>query len=154
MTRYVYPSEINTFGGIASRQKFITTGFIGRTWAKNYTTTARLPLHPSIGPLNTPFPPAHLHQREDAEPEYYDEHKPLSHAAISFVHGGLSPTYSQLTPFPSRINELSESLLAKVQNRGQPPPHPPNPYPGLPSGSPLHRDILISNSIIVVRCDP
>lgn len=138
MARYVYPSEINTFGGIVPRQKLITTGFIGRTWAKNYTTTARLPLHPSIGPPNTPFPPAHFYQREDAAPAYYNEHEPLSHVAISFVHGGLSPTYGELTPFPSRINELSDSLLAKVQSRAQPPPHPPNPYHGLPAGSHLY----------------
>jgi len=57
----------------------------------------------------------------------------MSHAALSFVHGGLSPTYPDLSPFPTRINELSHSLLGKLQHRKQPPPHPPNPYPGLPS---------------------
>ncbi|KAG6892193.1 hypothetical protein C0992_001532, partial [Termitomyces sp. T32_za158] len=122
----------------AERQKFITTGRIGRTWAANYTTTSRLPLHPSLGPPNTPFPPEtkDLHyQKEDVELDisyYYDSHLPLSHSALSFVHGGLSPTYQDLLPFPTRINELSDSLLKKLQTRTPPPPHPPGKYPGLP----------------------
>ncbi|KAG5646939.1 hypothetical protein DXG03_001662 [Asterophora parasitica] len=137
--RYVYPTEIKTFGTVADRQKLLSTGRIGRSWARNYTTTSRLPLHPSLGPPNTPFPPSkHLHyQKEDTadleNSQYYDTNIPLSHSAISFVHGGLSPTYRDLTPFPSRINEVSDSLLKKLQNRVQPPPHPPNAYPGLPS---------------------
>ncbi|KAF5382177.1 hypothetical protein D9615_004405 [Tricholomella constricta] len=136
--RYVYPTEIKTFGTSAARQKMLSTGRIGRSWAMNYTTTSRLPLHPSLGPPNTPFPPEskELHyQKEDSELDisyYYSTNEPLSHSAISFVHGGLSPTYGGLTPFPSRINELSDSLLRKLQHRVQPPPHPPNRYPGLP----------------------
>ena len=134
--RYVYPTEIKTFGSVAARQKMISTGRIGRSWAGNYTTASRLPLHPSLGPPNTPYPSKHLdYHKEDANTsnDYHDQNDPLSHAALAFVHGGLSPTYSGLTPFPSRINEISDSLLAKLQSRQQPPPHPPNPYPGLPS---------------------
>lgn len=116
--RYVHPSEIKTFGSVAARQKMLSTGRIGRSWAGNYTTTSRLPLHPSLGPPNTDFDPL--------------ANSPLSHAAISFVHGGLAPTYPDITPFPSRINEISGSLLRKLQQRSAPPPHPPNPYPGLP----------------------
>jgi len=116
-SRYVYPSEIETFGSVKARQKMISTGPIGRAWAQNYTTTSRLPLHPSIGPVNG---------------DYSGKAGPLSHSALSFVHGGLSPTYSQLTPFPSRINTIAASLLDKLQHRVQPPPHPPHPYPGLP----------------------
>ena len=37
----------------------LSSGRIGRSWAANYTTTSRLPLHPSLGPPNTPYPPAH-----------------------------------------------------------------------------------------------
>ncbi|KAJ7126852.1 Metallo-dependent phosphatase-like protein [Mycena epipterygia] len=141
--RYVYPSEINTFGSVAARQKMISTGRIGRAWAQNYTATSRLPLHPHLGPPNTPFPPDDhpLHfQREDDDDEdeesrYYDPSQPLSHAALSFVHGGLSPTYSNLAPFPTKINALSSSFLSKLQNRPQPPPHPPSSYPGLPHGT-------------------
>ncbi|KAJ6619566.1 Metallo-dependent phosphatase-like protein [Mycena sp. CBHHK59/15] len=125
--RYVYPSEINTFGSVAARQKMLSTGRIGRAWATNYTATSRLPLHSHLGPPNTPFPPEDhaLHfQKDDDEEEndigrYYDPSHPLSHSALSFVHGGLSPTYSNLSP--SKI----------ARNR----PHPPSPYPGLPQGT-------------------
>ncbi|KAI0367776.1 Metallo-dependent phosphatase [Pilatotrama ljubarskyi] len=121
--RYVPATEIKTFGSVAARQKMLTTGRIGRSWAANYTTTSRLPLHPSLGPPNTDYDPA----------TDYVSTSPLAHAAISFVHGGLAPTYPDLTPFPSRINEISSSLLRKLQYRPQqPPPHPPAPYPGLP----------------------
>jgi len=136
--RYVYPSELKTFGSIAARQRMITTGRIGRSWRKNYTTASRLPLHPSIGPPNTPYPPSIFSfgiQKEDDGLQWrheHDEDDPMSHAAISFVHGGLSPSYPELSPFPTRINEISDSLLEKLQDRKQPPPHPPHPYPGLP----------------------
>ncbi|KAJ7067071.1 Metallo-dependent phosphatase-like protein [Mycena amicta] len=142
--RYVYPSEIKTFGSVAARQKMISTGRIGRAWAQNYTATSRLPLHPHLGEPNTPFPPEHhpVHfQREDdfddedENSRFYDPKEPLSHSALSFVHGGLSPTYSNLAPFPTKINALSSSLLEKLQIRAQPPPHPPNQYPGLPHGT-------------------
>ncbi|KAF7336732.1 Adenylate cyclase [Mycena venus] len=141
--RYVYPTEIETFGSVAARQKMLTTGRIGRAWAQNYTATSRLPLHPHLGPPNTPFPPenhpVHFQKDEDEDVDedsrYYDTNEPLSHSALSFVHGGLSPTYSNLAPFPTKINALSSSFLHKLQNRRQPPPHPPNAYPGLPQGT-------------------
>lgn len=122
-TRYVYPSEIATFGSVAARQKMLTRGRIGKSWAANYTTTSRLPLHPALGPPNTDYDPSAPSSVPSA----------LAHAAISFVHGGLAPDYPELTPFPSRINGLGRSLLAKLQTRNpQPSPHPPHPYPGLP----------------------
>jgi hypothetical protein len=117
--RYVYPSELETFGSVEKRQEALSSGTIGRSWATNYTTAARLPLHPSLGPPNTPYDGV--------------KHSNLSHSAFSFVHGGLSPTYENLVPYPTKINEVAASLLAKLQKREQPPPHPPNPYPGLPS---------------------
>jgi hypothetical protein len=150
--RYVYPSELKTFGSIAARQRMISTGRIGRAWAQNYTTASRLPLHPSIGPPNTAYPPASapLHfQKEDHNLHFgvgHKDKKPMSHAALSFVHGGLSPSYPELTPFPSRINELSDSLLAKLQRRHQPPPHPPHPYPGLPKGTTMEETRLYSSN--------
>jgi len=147
--RYVYPTEIKTFGTISDRQKMISTGRIGRSWAMNYTTASRLPLHPSLGPPNTPFPPKSMYQNKDSGLDasyYYITDQPLSHAALSFVHGGLSPTYGDLMPFPSRINELSDSLLRKLQLREQPPPHPPNPYPGLPSSATLPENELYSSN--------
>lgn len=102
----------------------LTTGRIGRAWATNYTVTSRLPLHPTFGPPNTPYPPSGSTHRTLP--------RPFSHAAYSFLHGGLSPTYPNLTPFPSAINAIGSSLLKKLQGREQPPPHPPHPYPGLP----------------------
>lgn len=122
----------------------LSTGRIGRSWANNYTTASRLPLHPYLGPPNTPYPPVHTHshfvpdsdgaeQQELSHVHELDlENGPLSHAALSFVHGGLSPTYRGLVPFPTKINELGTSLLRKLQRREQPPPHPPYPYPGMP----------------------
>ena len=138
----MYPSELKTFGTIFARQKMLSTGRIGRSWAANYTSATRLPLHPSMGPPNTPYPPvsSEIHFRREGQVEKDTaQQDPLSHAALSFVHGGLSPTYPDLTPFPTRINALSDSLLEKLQHRRQPPPHPPNPYPGLPSGMWLRR---------------
>ncbi|KAH8100831.1 hypothetical protein BXZ70DRAFT_1077448 [Cristinia sonorae] len=130
--RYVYPSEIKTFGSVAARQKMLSTGRIGKSWAANYTTASRLPLHPSLGPPNTDYDPSIASS--------------LSHAAISFVHGGLAPTYPDLTPFPSRINELGHTLLRKLQAQDPPPaPHPPNAYPGLPHSATASEQRLYGN---------
>jgi hypothetical protein len=99
----------------------ISTGRIGRTWAGNYTTASRLPLHPSLGPANTDYPAPGVP-------------KDLTHAAVSFCHGGLAPGYPALSPFPSSINGLGRSLLRKLQyQKPLPKPHPPAPYPGLPA---------------------
>ncbi|KAF5392212.1 hypothetical protein D9757_001430 [Collybiopsis confluens] len=146
--RYVYESEIKTFGTIEARQRMISNGRIGRSWAKNYTVTTRLPLHSYLGPPNTPYPPVrsqvHFEQDYDGsevlEPSHIREldlkDGPLSHVALSFVHGGLSPTYGALVPFPEKINEIGSSLLQKLQKREQPAPYPINPhYPGLPESA-------------------
>jgi hypothetical protein len=125
-TRYVYPSEIKTFGSTPERQKALSTGWLGRTWRANYTVTSRLPYHPSLGMPNDDFIPG--------------SQSPLSHAALSFVHGGISPTYLKTTPYPSRINVLGASLLRKLQTRKQATPHPPGTYPGLPSDA-THEEI-------------
>jgi hypothetical protein len=52
---------------------------------------------------------------------------------LSFTHGSLRPSYPQLLPYPSRINELGHSLLLKALTPPLAPPHPPNPYSGLPA---------------------
>ncbi|KAI0034580.1 Metallo-dependent phosphatase-like protein [Vararia minispora EC-137] len=121
--RYVRATEIETFGSVAARQKMLSTGRIGRAWATNYTTASRLPLHPALGRPNDDYAPA-AHARPPA---------PLAHAAYSFVHGGLAPGYAHLSPFPSAINKLGASLLAKLYARAPVAPHPPAPYPGLPA---------------------
>ncbi|KAG9121600.1 hypothetical protein FRC07_002387 [Ceratobasidium sp. 392] len=120
--RYVPQSEIETFGSVPARQKMLSSGWLGQAWRANYTVTSRLPLHPSLGPPNSDYDP---HAPSD----------PLSHAALAFLHGGLSPTFSNLTPYPSAINALGKSLLRRLQDRPQPPPYPPNPYPGLPASA-------------------
>lgn len=128
--RYVFPSEIETFGSISARQKAVTTGWLANIWASNYTTAARLPLHGLLGPPNTDYPPPEDSQYVRANAG------PLSHAAFSFVHGGLAPSYPNLQPFPSAINNISASLLHRLRSRDpQPPPHPPHSYPGLPVGT-------------------
>ncbi|KAF8718616.1 hypothetical protein AX14_011694 [Amanita brunnescens Koide BX004] len=148
----VFPSEIETFGGAEARQEMISTGKIGQTWATNYITALRLPLHPSMGPPNTPYPASTLNdQNENVAGDNYDyvdqeESHPLSHAALSFVHGGLSPTYRNLAPFPTRINELSASLLRKSQDRKQPRPCPPQPCPDLPPGATDEEEELYRNN--------
>ncbi|GJJ14829.1 hypothetical protein Clacol_009097 [Clathrus columnatus] len=122
--RYVYPSEIETFGGVAKRQFALSLkGFPGAAWATNYTTVSRIPLHPTSGAPNADYAP---------------NTSPLSHAAYSFMHGGISPHIAKQygTPYPSRLNDVGASLLRRCQTRKPPPPHPPAPYHGLPSDSP------------------
>ncbi|KAG8902741.1 hypothetical protein FRB99_004166 [Tulasnella sp. 403] len=123
--RYVPESEIRTFGGIEERQTLLSKGWIGRAWRANYSITTRLPLHPALGPVNTDYQPA--------KTPYFQD---LSHAALSFLHGGLSPSYRDLTPYPSGINNIGATLIARLQDRRvQPPPHPPNDFPHLPEGT-------------------
>jgi len=121
--RYVYQTEIKTFGSVADRQAMLSKGWVGRAWRQNYTLATRLPLHTSLGDPNTDYDPT--------EPSF-----DLSHSAIAFMHGGLSPTYDNMAPFPSRINTIGHSFLKRLQDQIQPPPHPPNSYPGLPSDTP------------------
>lgn len=95
-------------------------GRIGKAWQQNYSITSRVPLHPSMGPTDLDYDPS------------TESTSPLSRAALSFVHGGLSPTYEHLTPYPSRINALGARLLQRLMDREFPEPHPPHPYGGLP----------------------
>jgi hypothetical protein len=71
----------------------------------SYTVTARVPLTP------------------------YDS--PSHH--LAFSHGSLHPNLALLTPFPANPNAIGHSLLAKALRKPMPKPHPPYPYPGLPS---------------------
>ncbi|OCB90068.1 Metallo-dependent phosphatase [Sanghuangporus baumii] len=139
--RYVEAKEIATFGSVAARQKMLQTGRIGRAWTANYSITSRVALYPPLGP-DSPFPssasydPSLGHSSIDFESsldfgeEQLDD--PLGTAYLSFVHGGLSPSFAHLSPYPSAINELGATLLRRLQTRPFPPPHPPHPYAGLP----------------------
>ncbi|KAF8312515.1 Metallo-dependent phosphatase [Clavulina sp. PMI_390] len=128
--RYVYESEIKTFGTTPDRQKTLSSGWLGQTWKANYTVTSRLPYHPLGGEVNEDYVAGHSSS--------------FSHAALSFVHGGISPTYLDATPYPSKINGLGASLLNKLQTREQPPPYPPGAYPGLPSDATEYEKELYS----------
>ncbi|KAH8117886.1 Metallo-dependent phosphatase [Phellopilus nigrolimitatus] len=144
--RYVYPNEISTFGSVAARQKMLQTGRIGRAWAANYSITSRIPLYPPMG-LDSPFPtaPFYASPSVDFDPASLSANAPLSHAALSFVHGGLSPSYAHLTPYPERINALGRQLLFRLQTRDFPPPHPPASYAGLPDDATPEERSLYDN---------
>ena len=110
----------------------LQTGRIGRAWAANYSVTSRVPLYPPLG-SESPFPgsssqlvydPSKGLSSVDYDPSAA-QNNPLSHAALSFVHGGLAPSYKHLSPYPSAINEIGASLLRRLQSRPMPPPHPP-----------------------------
>ncbi|KAF8573536.1 Metallo-dependent phosphatase [Ramaria rubella] len=123
--RYVSQSEVATFGSIEQRQAAITTGPIGSAWIQNYSVTSRVPLHPSSGEPHGDYTPSRTPSA-------------LSHASLSFTHGGISPVFVKAhgTPYPSAINKLGVSLLRRCAARHpQPDPHPPAPYMGLPPGS-------------------
>ncbi|KIJ52500.1 hypothetical protein M422DRAFT_26084 [Sphaerobolus stellatus SS14] len=123
--RYVPRAEIATFGGIEKRQAALASGAIGSAWSSNYTVVSRIPLHPISGIPNADY-------KASRSPS------PFSHAALSFMHGGLSPGFTETygTPYPSRINSIGATLLRRSQRRQPPPPpHPPAPYTGLPPGS-------------------
>ncbi|KAI5478940.1 hypothetical protein MNV49_004461 [Pseudohyphozyma bogoriensis] len=126
--RYVTKEDIATFGGEKARRAAMTEGWIGQTWRTNYSITARIPyahnfpsLPSSLLPtlpstplgsssqsfLSDPTPPT-------PHPTYGD---PFSHAAASFVHGGIQPGYLKglktETPI-RRINEIGRGLLESL----------------------------------------
>ncbi|KAF8514535.1 Metallo-dependent phosphatase-like protein [Hysterangium stoloniferum] len=124
--RYVLQDEIATFGSIQKRQAAIANGFLGSAWTQNYTAVSRVPLHPAAG---SPFVDYNASALSSS---------PLSHASLSFMHGGLSPSFalSHGTPYPSKINAIGASLLKRCRTRDpQPMPYPPGEYAGLPPGS-------------------
>lgn len=125
------------FASDEARFEALTNGSIGQSWKENYMTASRLPFHPSLGLPNTPYPSDSASVDESA----------LSHAALSFVHGGLSPTYSRLTPFPAAINDVASSLLHRLQTRNPlPKPHPSAKYIGFPENTPAEEIELFSGN--------
>ncbi|KAK0469706.1 Metallo-dependent phosphatase-like protein [Desarmillaria tabescens] len=114
--RYVPSKEMNTDKVIKERQHLLTKGWLGQAWKNYYKSAVRLPLHPSVGDTSggTRYSPV------------TSSSGALSHSAISFVHGGLSPTFRCLLPFPTHINSLSDTLLKRAFNQDpQPTPYPP-----------------------------
>ncbi|KAK2462497.1 hypothetical protein APHAL10511_005467 [Amanita phalloides] len=111
--RGVGKRDLRSFGGWQERWKEIR-GWIGGIWADKYITALRLPLHPSIGAPNTP------------PKSRWSKSTSLCNAALSFVHGGLSPHYLDLTPFPTKINDISKKFINKLRRREISKPTPPN----------------------------
>ncbi|WWC68962.1 uncharacterized protein I206_102898 [Kwoniella pini CBS 10737] len=104
--RYVTQDDIKVFGGTKRRQEALAKdGWLGSEWLANYSITAKVPLSPySFSP------------------------------SISFSHGSIRPSFSNLLPYPEKINELGKSLIEKALTPPLSPPYPPNPYSGLPKG--------------------
>ncbi|WWC87538.1 uncharacterized protein L201_002428 [Kwoniella dendrophila CBS 6074] len=104
--RYVTEDDIRVFGGTKRRQEALAKdGWLGAEWLANYSITASVPL--------SPFPRS---------------------PKLSFTHGSLRPSYEDLLPYPSKINEIGKSLLEKALTPPLAPPFPPYPYSGLPEG--------------------
>ena len=143
----VSPDELDqnnkTFASSKDRFETITTGYIGQSWKENYVTASRVPLHPLLGPPNTPYP---SNSAADASK--------LSHSALAFAHGGLSPTYRRLTPFPTTINQHASSLLEKMQTRSPrtvpypEAPHRPRPVKDMTNGE---REIMSIEGPVLYR---
>lgn len=105
--RYVTSEDIKRFGSIEERRQSLSVdGWLGQEWLANYSATASIALGP--------YP---------------------SSPRLSFTHGSLRPSYSNLTPYPSAINSLGHSLLLKALTPPLAKPYPPNRYSGLPNGS-------------------
>ncbi|CAK9786716.1 Metallo-dependent phosphatase [Cutaneotrichosporon oleaginosum] len=105
--RYVSKADIAHWGGPKQRLHDLSLdGWLGQEWLANYTTTQRVHLAPFKGA-----------------------------PSLSFTHGSLRPSYPHLLPYPDRINELGASLLKRGLTPPMAPPHPPNPYRGLPEGT-------------------
>ncbi|KAL8276307.1 hypothetical protein RQP46_011273 [Phenoliferia psychrophenolica] len=128
--RYVTKEDIATFGGPAPRRLAIGEGWIGQTWRSNYSITARVPFT-----LGFPSLPSSLVSTVPAEfsdaPQTYvgdvvrprDPNDPFTHAAISYVHGGIVPDYIKglRSDNPIReINRIGSELMYSVLN---PPVH-------------------------------
>jgi hypothetical protein len=94
-----------------NRYKEIYEGEIGTSLKEHFLTALRLPLHPLAGKQpNDPYVPT-------------EGESPLAHAALAFVHAGFSLKYRQfLERFPETINQVSTSLLERVQACAPRPP--------------------------------
>lgn len=129
--RYVTKEDIASFGGERQRRAALSTGFIGQTWRHNYSITARVPFTHSFASL-----PASLAHTMPKTPRGSSSQiflgdpvppagarDPFSHAAASFVHGGITPEYllSLSTSNPiSKINALGSSILYSLLDNPAP----------------------------------
>ena len=116
-----------------ARYHEIYKGEIGISLKKHFITALRLPLHPLAGEPNQPCDPAN--------------ESPLSDAALAFVHAGFSSKDSNLLDrFPERINQVTASLLEKVQAQVEPPKaYPFNRDVPMPTKPPCMRPYIPLN---------
>ena len=106
--RYVTKEDIATFGGEERRRHAMSAeGWIGKAWGgSNYSVTARIDYAKDF--LSSVDSPSTI---EAADPS-----SPFSHAAASFVHGGILPTYppvSSSSPVDA-INRIGRSFISSV----------------------------------------
>ncbi|GAA6060685.1 hypothetical protein JCM10212_005067 [Sporobolomyces blumeae] len=129
--RYVNPTDIKSFGGERNRREAMLTGWIGREWRSNYSITARVPyLYHSFPSPETVVtlpttPPGSSDRRFLSEPSPFLEpstgssgENPFVSAAVSFVHGGITPEYLETLPRSdspvSEMNRIGHSLMTSL----------------------------------------
>lgn len=117
--RYVTEEDIQSFGGAdARRQAMSADGWIGKTWSSNYSITARVGYADGFrNRLGVPSPPPSPQLRFGDRDDVAGD--PFSHAASSFVHGGILPTYPPVAgPNPiAKINEIGAAFLHAVLHK-------------------------------------
>lgn len=125
--RYVTKEDIDTFGGERNRRRAMSKdGWIGQTWMANYSVTARVPYVPAHFYNFARSAEAEVPLRTD-EPFLRDhdgggEGDMFTHAAASFVHGGILPTYGPLSRAKpvETINAIGNALLELVMDEPAP----------------------------------
>ncbi|GAA5888691.1 hypothetical protein JCM6882_009052 [Rhodosporidiobolus microsporus] len=124
--RYVTKEDIASFGGERNRREAMLTGWIGQEWRANYSITARVPFLHTNFPPGVPMPSfprtpvGESDRRFLSEPTSKEKGShPFTHAAASFVHGGIVPEY--LSTLSSdrpveEINSIGSSILYSLLN--------------------------------------
>lgn len=146
--RYVTQEDIATFGSLKARQNAMKEGWIGKTWRANYSITAKVPFYhnSSILPLSLVADPLPSLEDNSAQLLLADfvppstPKNPFSHAAASFVHGGITPYYLSTlkTKEPvTDINRIGLSILEDILNS----PTSQN----LPAGSTMEQRMFYSD---------
>ncbi|KAG8901519.1 hypothetical protein FRB99_005265 [Tulasnella sp. 403] len=105
---HVNLAEIAEEGGIEKRQRLFLDPQepLAETLRENYVVSARIPLHPALGPINAEY---------DAEQD--DIFGPLSHAVLSLTHGGLPvDPLDAVERYPTDLNVVGKDLITRYQS--------------------------------------
>ena len=102
--RYVTKEDIATFGGEERRRHAMSAdGWIGKSWGgENYSVTARVDYAKDfLASISN----------DESHPA-----PPFSHAAASFVHGGILPTYPPMSDHSpvDAINRIGRSFISSI----------------------------------------